>query len=165
MSNNDLAYEKEQLSVFERELITFFIEMAQLLNLPRSVGQIYGLLYFAKEPLSLEGVFQRLGISKGSASQGIRFLLSITAVRKVYVPGDRRDYYLAELKLRKLASGFLRERVEPQLGIGAEQLEGLAQLADEEGNIFEKEKVERLQQWHRKATLLLPVIRRLLASG
>src|ERR1043166_2383342 len=64
-------------------------------GLPRSTGQIYGLLYLSKKPLSLDDLVELLSISKGSASTGTRHLASWGAIRQVWVPGDRRDFFEA----------------------------------------------------------------------
>ena len=43
---------------------------------------IYGLLYCADDALLQEDVSTRLGISTGSASQGLKLLVSIGAVQR-----------------------------------------------------------------------------------
>jgi hypothetical protein len=54
--------------------------VVKIFGVPRSVGQIYGLLYSSREPLSFSDIVKRLGISKGSASQGLQLLRSLGAV-------------------------------------------------------------------------------------
>src|ERR1051325_7726277 len=67
----------------------------QSFGLPRSTGQLYGLLYLSKKALSLDDLVELLSISKGSASTGTRHLASWGAIRQVWVPGDRRDFFEA----------------------------------------------------------------------
>ena len=74
----------------EIESIDFFVRLMSMLGMPRSVGEIYGLLYFSPVPLPMDQIVSRLGISLGSASQGLKTLRSLKAVRTNYVPGDRR---------------------------------------------------------------------------
>jgi hypothetical protein len=52
----------------------------QVFGVPKSVGQIYGLLYASPEPLSFSDIVERLEISKGSASQGLQLLRSLGAI-------------------------------------------------------------------------------------
>ncbi len=90
--------------------------LCQMMGLPRSVGQIYGLLYLAPRPLGLDDIAESLGISKASVSTGTRHLLSWHAVRQVWKPGDRKDYFevqadLAEV-LRANYSGTFRPQLE-----------------------------------------------------
>lgn len=65
---------------FEIECSDFFAEAMQVFGVPKSVGQIYGLLYASPRPLSFSGIVERLEISKGSASQGLQFLRSLGAI-------------------------------------------------------------------------------------
>ena len=83
------------LSKVRLEMIEACGRLCQLLGLPRTTGQIYGLLYLALEPLSLNDIAIFLQISKGSASNGTRQLASWGAIKGVWIQGDRRDYYQA----------------------------------------------------------------------
>ena len=65
---------------FETECATFFSEVVQVFGVPKSVGQIYGLLFASPEPLSFSDIVERLDISKGSASQGLQLLRSLGAI-------------------------------------------------------------------------------------
>ena len=96
-------------SSLELESINFFVRMMGILGFPRSVGEIYGLLYFTPNPLTMEQIAKRLGISIGSASQGLKSLRSLKAVRTNYIPRDRRDHYLAESELMRLFSTFIKD--------------------------------------------------------
>ena len=58
----------------ELESIDFFVRMMGILGMPRSVGEIYGLLYFSENPLSMDQIVQKLGMSLGSASQGLSLI-------------------------------------------------------------------------------------------
>lgn len=83
------------LSPFASECISFFAETVQIFGVPKSVGQIYGLLYASPEPLSFSDIVVQLEISKGSASQGLQLLRSLGAIRVAaarFAPGigDRR---------------------------------------------------------------------------
>lgn len=153
----------DRLSTFEREIIELFVRGAQLLSLPKSVGEIYGLLYSSETPLSLDQIVELLRISKGSASQGLRFLSSLAAVRKVYVPGDRRDHYEAEVRLRRLGEGLLRERVDPHIQSGQERLERLEVLADDLSPHLQ-ERYQRLKKWHTRARRMMPFVRRVFSK-
>lgn len=153
------------LSGFQRECINLFVHGAQILSIPRSIGEIYGLLYATAEPLPMEAIMERLGISKGSVSQGLRWLREVGAVRATYVTGDRRDHYEAETELRKLAGGFLREQIEPHLGNGGDYL---ARLALEAGRVhpaesrFVEERITKLKRWYRLTERALPLFLRIV---
>jgi len=146
---------------FQQECVAFFAEVVQVFGVPRSLGQIYGVLYASPEPLSFSDIVERLDISKGSVSQGLQLLRSLGAINVVdakpnlaglkrrtdgtdgrsgastATPGPaasdppRRDYYEPELSLRKLVSGILRERVAPLAVAGGDRLRRLRALAEQ----------------------------------
>jgi HTH-type transcriptional regulator, glycine betaine synthesis regulator len=99
----------------EQEIIAIFVKMAQTLGAPRSLGEIYGLLFATPGPLAFQDIHDRLGLSKGSISQGLRFLRTVGAIQAVPGEGDRREYFEPVVELRALVGGFLKERINPQL--------------------------------------------------
>ena len=98
-----------------QEMVEVGGRICQLLGLPRSTGQIFGLLYLSVEPLSLNQMSAMLGISKGSASMGTRQLASWGAIRKVWIPGDRRDYYEVIQDLGALIRGSYNNLIKPKI--------------------------------------------------
>src|ERR1700729_2801704 len=106
------------LSEFELESIDLFIHSVQALGLPRSIGEIYGFLFAQPRPQPMEILIRRLGISVGSASQGLKFLKNIGAVKMTLHPGDRREFFSAQTELRKLVVGLIKERIQPHLDNG-----------------------------------------------
>jgi len=72
-------------------------KVTQALGFGRVLGQLYMVLYFSPKPCTLADMQQALAISKGSASTMVRQLEQWGAVRKIWVKGDRKDYYEAEI--------------------------------------------------------------------
>jgi len=147
------------LSELEQEVIDVFVRMAGVLNLPRSVGELYGLLFISPEPLCINDCMEKLHISKGSTSQGLKILRSFGAVKTVYVSGDRRDFFEAGSGLRQIVTGFVNEQIRPHLENGKERMARLDQLAAasaEEHREFYTDRVDRLRGWQKRANLLLP---------
>ena len=87
-----------------------FVQLAKVLGQRPSFAEIYGLLFVSPRPLPQDDFINRLNLSKGSASQGVSYLLELGAVRTVAVD-DRRVHYEAVAELRNLASRFLRQQV------------------------------------------------------
>ncbi len=145
-------------TALQREVIDLFVRGVRVLGLPKSIGEIYGLLYASPEPLPLDAIVAKLGISKGSASQGLRFLRNLGAVRPVEVDGERREHFLAVAELKKLATGFIRGELLPHMESGSAALGRLAAMADDEGGEhaeFYVRRVAKLQTWSNKAGGLL----------
>jgi DNA-binding transcriptional regulator GbsR (MarR family) len=87
------------MSPLDNPIVRRFIEDAgnttQALGVGRVIGQIFAYLYFSEEPRGLDDMKEALGISKGSASMGVRQLEQWGAVQRVWIKGDRKDYYTA----------------------------------------------------------------------
>ncbi len=160
------AGEESGLSNVEVEVIDLFVNAVRLLGVPKSVGEIYGLLFVSPDPLPLDRLVERLRISKGSASQGLRFLRNLGAVNVVYVAGSRRDHYSAETELKHLASGFIKEEFKPHLESGDLRLGRLKELVREsEGTpegAFYTDRLGKLASWHSKTRKLLPLVQKFL---
>jgi len=147
------------LSELEKEVVDIFVRIAGVLSLPRSVGELYGVLFISPKPMCIDDLMRKLKISKGSTSQGLKILRSFGAVNPVYMAGDRRDFFTAEAELRKIVSGFVKEQVYPHLENGKERMARIEKLLAEETpeqKEFIAERIERLQGWQKRAGAILP---------
>jgi len=147
----------------EVDIIGLFVNIVKMLGMPKSVGEIYGLLFISPEPLPLDALVDRLNISKGSASQGLKVLRAFGAVKQVYVGGDRRDHYAAETELKKLAAGFIREEIKPRLESGGERLRRLHSMAQANGqDEFYQNRLAKLLYWHSRSQQMMPMLTTML---
>jgi DNA-binding transcriptional regulator GbsR (MarR family) len=156
------SQESSSLSDLEVGVIDLFVSAVRMLGIPKSVGEIYGLLFICRQPLALDALVEKLQISKGSASQGLKLLRTLGAVRVVYIAGDRRDHYTAEAELKRLVSGLIREELHPRMESGEQRLQRLKSLsssiADPEAAQFTQERIAKLGQWHARGRSLLPLL-------
>jgi DNA-binding transcriptional regulator GbsR (MarR family) len=147
------------LQELEVEAIEMFINFLRLIGLPKSVGEIYGLLFVAPQPMAMDDIMDRLDISLGAASQGLKLLRSFGAVRVVYERGERRDHYVADLELSRFATVFIKEELQPRMDMAAERIkrmeQALAALPAKERKAT-RERIERLKHWLDKGRKLLP---------
>ncbi|CAN5790345.1 hypothetical protein BH09VER1_BH09VER1_18890 [soil metagenome] len=153
------------LSEIEIEAIEMFINFLKLIGLPKSVGEIYGLLFVSPQPLAMDDLMQRLQISQGAASQGLRLLRSFGAVKVVYRPADRRDHYVADLQLSNFATVFIKEELQPRMKRALERIERIESLASEQSPAdrdVTRIKIERLRHWLEKGQTMLPWILKFL---
>jgi len=155
------------LSPLEVEAIDLFISFVRLLGLPKSVGEIYGLLFASSKPLALDALMERLHMSKGAASQGLKVLRSFGAVRSVYVAGDRRDHYVADFELSTFASAFIKEELQPHLDSGAARIarmeQHLARLPKAEREAANA-RLAKLRHWKEKGEAMLPWLLKFLVA-
>ena len=156
-----------RLESAEVEVIHLFVEFAKALGLPRSVAEIYGLLFASPEPIAMDTLVERLNLSKGSASQGLKFLLELGAVRTVYVAGDRRTHYEAVAELRILAGRFLRQQVLSRFEDSHERLDRIALHSQTLSEVQRKhlgDRLELLRRWERNGKRLWPFVLNMLGS-
>ena len=154
------------LNSFQVSTISLFVRVADALTLPRSAGQVYGLLFATPQPLNLDEMVALLRASRGGTWEGLDWLRQIGAVEKVFLPGVRKDHYRAEINLRKLANGILRLRIEPHLENGRGHLESLAQSISEgdPDADFQRERLRKVDTWHRLVDEFLPMIKQIAAE-
>ena len=69
----------------------------------RSVAQVHALLLVSSEPVSTDEVMDALTISRGNANMSLRQLMDYGIIYKKVVPGDRKEYYVAEKDIWKWA--------------------------------------------------------------
>ena len=160
---------------FEDECVAFFAEIVQLFGVPKSVGQIYGLLYVSPEPLGFSAIVERLEISKGSASQGLQLLRSLGAINEADISStltdelgsSRRVAYEPELSLRQLVTGVMSERIAPLASAGADRLKHLKRLAEQSPahSEFYLERVNQLTTWRDRFTTVVPLLSALLGPN
>ena len=161
---------RQEIDSIEREALAVFVDGVRVLGLPPSIGEIYGLLFISQAPLSLDDLVKRLKISKGSASQGLRTLKSLGAVRETNGNGngERRTYYEPAVELKRLVGGFIREQIRPHLDSGRHKIKRLGDLAntesDPERRQFLLERTDRLDHWIRNGGRVLPLIQRILGQ-
>ncbi len=87
-------------------------QLADYFGFNQVMGQLYGSLLLSAEPLSLDDMMGRLGISKASVSTNMRSLEHMGMVRQVWVRGGngRRKYYQAETDFWQIFSNILSGR-------------------------------------------------------
>ena len=176
---------------YESGLVAVFADLAELFGNPKSYGEIFGLLFAHEEPLTMEEIAQRLDISQGSISQGLRQLESFGAVVKERNNGTRQALYTAKLEMKLLIAGFLKERVIPRLESTEARVKALRDSLSTNSLRFAKGpssaegptvqtqvsalsssalssarfRLNRLAKWHRSARTLLPIARKILGGG
>lgn len=149
----------------ELESVDYFVSFAQMMGFPKSIGQIYGLLFMSFEPIPMDEVIEKLSISKGSVSQGLSLLRDLGAVKVTNVEGDRRDFFYADFDVSRIVKHFLDEKLSPRLSHAEDRLEWMRKLASElpEESAFREvaeSRLQALQKWQNRGKRLLPLFRR-----
>ena len=102
----------------------------------RTMAQVHAILLISPTPLCTEDIMEQLSVSRGNANMNIRDLMNWTLIYKELIPGDRKEYFVAEKDIWEVARRIIRERkkreVEPVLRV-------LNQLKSIEGDKESKE--------------------------
>jgi len=159
--------DEKELNALERQVIDVFVDGVKVIGLPKSLGEIYGLLFVTPQPLSLDDFVSRLQMSKGTASQGLRMLRELGAVKEADGNGSRRTLYKPDVDLKRLVGGFIREQVCPHLESGRGKVGKLLKNAaqeDPEMRKFYRERVLKLESWMGRGRIVLPLIQKMLGE-
>ena len=147
-------------------VMAYFTRCADTIGLPRSLAQLYATLFLSESPLAFEEIVARSGLSKASASTGLRDLERLHGVERVIVAQDRRSFYQAQLSLRRLIGAFVAETVKPGLHDGDRLLrEALVLATDGDHSEHFKARLNSLVTWHERASEILPILSALAAPA
>ncbi|MGE6228963.1 GbsR/MarR family transcriptional regulator [Paenibacillus chitinolyticus] len=67
-----------------------------LYGITLSIGHLYGYMYFNNGPVTLDELSKTMGMSKTSMSTGVRTLMDLKMIDKVWGKGTRKDLYEVE---------------------------------------------------------------------
>ncbi len=133
-------------------------QLGASVGLSRVAGQLYAMLYLNEHPLSLDDMVETLKISKGNVSVNIRELEKWGAVRKIWVKGSRKDFYLPEMDIWKIVSERLRVGLQRRLSEASEaivriekHLEGINSSlsgSDKQTLKVYEERIKRVKELH-----------------
>jgi DNA-binding transcriptional regulator GbsR (MarR family) len=76
-----------ELNPVEAGGIQLFVAFSRTLGQPAFIAEICGLLFISSRPLTIDDLMERLRLSNGSASQGLKYLRDMGAARIVEAPG------------------------------------------------------------------------------
>ena len=95
-------------------LIDQFVEtwgaMGSSWGVNNSVARVHGLLIITDRPWCIDELVERLHISKSNVSTSLKELRSWKVVKKVFLPGDRREFYACEPDAWEMLFNIMRQR-------------------------------------------------------
>ena len=110
------------------KFVLFWGEMASNWGINRTMAQIHAYLYAREEPADTDHLMQRLQISRGNANMNLRSLVNWNLVRKVHLPGSRKDYFVAEKDVWEITLQIIRERERREIQPVMQQLQECREL-------------------------------------
>ena len=155
---------EQPLNADNNHLVRRMVEAAghtsQSLGIGRVVGQIYAHVFFSSTPQSLDDLTKSLGISKGSASMGVRQLEQWGGLEKLWVKGDRKDYYRARDTFGRIIKNAIVDLIGKRMEISASLLDEVEeellerkrkngkQTAEEK---FVRSRMKKIREFQKKA--------------
>jgi DNA-binding transcriptional regulator GbsR (MarR family) len=97
--------------------------LMELWGFKRNMGRVWTVLYLAGHPLTAKQLRERLQLSSGAVSMTLNELARWGVVRKMWVQGDRRDFFEAEANVWKMVSRVMREREQNEISQAIEAFE------------------------------------------
>ncbi|WP_046213078.1 GbsR/MarR family transcriptional regulator [Paenibacillus wulumuqiensis] len=88
--------QQETVQKVRKRVIEVIGRNMDLYGVTLSTGHLYGLLFFADRPMTLDDMGREMAMSKTSMSTGVRNLLDLHMVNKVWEKGSRKDLYEVE---------------------------------------------------------------------
>jgi DNA-binding transcriptional regulator GbsR (MarR family) len=90
----------------------------------KTMAQVHALLLVAAAPLSADAIMETLKISRGNVNMNVRALIDWGIVKKEFVPGERKEFFVADKDIWELFKQITKERkrreIEPVLKVLSE---------------------------------------------
>ncbi|TKX80208.1 GbsR/MarR family transcriptional regulator [Halorubrum sp. SD626R] len=142
----------EDAEVARERVIESLEQSAEVYGLSRSAGRIYGVLYFATDPLSIPELVERTGYAKSTVSNVTRTLTRVGLIRRRSSDGGgRRVRFTAEREVWFIVQDVFQQYVYRELQTThreirrAERGLGDAGGADDAGGV-EAERIRELRE-------------------
>ncbi|MFD0869055.1 Uncharacterised protein [Chlamydia abortus] len=101
-----------------------------------STGRLYGMMFFQDKPMTLDEMGQQMKMSKTTMSTGVRTLLDLKMVKRVWGKGSRKDLYEVEQDWYQNFADFFvikwRHSLEMNIQVLKKSIRDLQKLAEQE---------------------------------
>lgn len=132
-----------ELEEGKRKFIQSWGTLGSHWGINRTMAQVHALLLISAAPLSSEAIMQDLKISRGNANMNIRALIDWGLVHKELVPGERKEFFVAEKDMWKVVRQIIIHRKKKEL---EPMLRVLEEVNKVEGNSEEAEEFKKVVQ-------------------
>ena len=167
--DNDVRNEVWRSEVLVSDAIGRLIEFW---GFKRNMGRIWAVLYLSDRALSAQEIQDRLQLSAGAVSMTLKSLGQWRVVKRVWVQGERRDYFEAEGNFWRMISRVFEERERREIldaiDVMEEALEHLLvrrETCEGEGRVRAEVQAARIEQLLDLARLGQSLLERLVKSA
>ncbi len=114
---------RRTLSAAEAGVSEVIGRLIEFWGFKKNMGRVWAVLYLSPDPLSAEALREALQLSSGAVSMTLSELSRWGVVKKVWVQGERKDFYAAEVQLWKMISRVFNEREKSEINLAIEAFE------------------------------------------
>lgn len=124
--------DRERIQAARNEVIGAMANAAEACGAKRSYGRLYGILFFAEEPLSLDALAAESGYAKSTVSTAMTTLERFHMVQRRSLPGEgKRAFYEAEDDFWYAVQQFLEVMAKRELETMSRSFAASAMLLEE----------------------------------
>ena len=121
-----------QLSEAKEKYIQTWGTFATNWGINRTMAQVHALLLASGKALSTDEVMEQLEISRGNANMNLRALMDWGIVKKEFIKGERKEYFVAEKDVWYLFKQITKERRKREIEPVIAFLEELKNIEDKD---------------------------------
>ncbi|PSQ16453.1 transcriptional regulator [Halobacteriales archaeon QS_8_69_26] len=135
---------------------------AEIYGLNRSYGRLYGTLFFADDPVSLDELVAESGYAKSTISTAMKDMERLHLVHRRSVPGEgKKAFFEAERDFWTVLQEFLRREVRREIDTmtrALEEAEAALEGVDDERARSDLEKVRDLRRTYERSEQLVGIL-------
>lgn len=135
-----------------RAFVLHFGEMGSRWGINRTVGQVYAVLFLAREPVCADQLVEALGVSRSNVSMALKELHSWDLVRLRHIPDDRRDFYTTPEDIWAIVRTLVEQRKKREVDPTLSVLRGL--LMETPASEEERHAQSRMKDMHEVIELM-----------
>jgi DNA-binding transcriptional regulator GbsR (MarR family) len=146
------------------EVLDAFERAAEVWGFKRSYGRLYGILFFADDPLSLSELAERSGYAKSTVSTAMSAMERYHLVQRRSIPGEGKTaFFEAERDFWYVFQQFLTQEVSREITVmlrALESAEAHLEDADSEQASEDLAKVRQLKTMYDRSERLVGLLER-----
>ena len=104
-----------QLAEAKKKFINSWGALGTHWGINRTMAKIHALLLVSPYPLTQDDIMEQLHISRGNVNMNVRDLVSWGLVERKIISGERKEHFVADKDIWKVATQIIKERKKREL--------------------------------------------------
>ena len=130
-----------KFSEARQEFIQIWGSLGSNWGINKAMAQIHALLMATEQPLTTDEVMEELQVSRSNANLNIRALLDWGLIYRKHIPGDRKEYFVADKDMWSVAIKIIKERRKREVDQVVKEIQ---QLSKFDATTLEEKNFKRL---------------------